>query len=375
MKIVIVNCFDTYENRVKMLCKYFSNKKNETIVLTSDFQHIKKTYVEKMNDEYKYIHTKAYYKNISIARIISHYRFAKEAINVIKKMEPDLLWVLVPPNFLCYQVSKYKKKKNKTKIIFDFIDIWPETMPISKFRNNIFYTMWKNLRSKNMKYADVIVTECDYFKEALRETFDENKMNTMYLAREMDEYIPISDLKNDRIEICYLGSINNIIDIPLITEILKKIRYKVVFHIIGNGEKKDELVDSVKKAGALVVDHGELYQKDDKRMIFQKCHFGMNIMKKNVFVGLTMKSIDYLESGVPMINNIPGDTKKLIHDYGIGINVDESILNKPYIEIDSKFFENEVRKTARSVYETLFSTESCQRVLETIMTEVNENIA
>ena len=43
-------------------------------------------------------------------------------------------------------------------------------------------------------------------------------------------------------------------------------------------------------------------------------------MKKSVCVGLTMKSIDYFEFGLPIINNIKGDTWNAVEEYGIGIN-------------------------------------------------------
>lgn len=43
-------------------------------------------------------------------------------------------------------------------------------------------------------------------------------------------------------------------------------------------------------------------------------------MKQAVQVGLTIKSIDYLAYGVPLINNLKGDTRKLIEKYKIGIN-------------------------------------------------------
>ena len=37
-------------------------------------------------------------------------------------------------------------------------------------------------------------------------------------------------------------------------------------------------------------------------------------MKQEVFVGLTMKSIDYFEAGLPIINNIHGDTWNIVKD-------------------------------------------------------------
>jgi hypothetical protein len=48
-------------------------------------------------------------------------------------------------------------------------------------------------------------------------------------------------------------------------------------------------------------------------------------MKDSVCVGLTMKSIDYFQHGLPIINNIPADTTEIVEKYGVGLNVKENI--------------------------------------------------
>ena len=41
MKVVIVNCFETYENRVELLKTYFENTGNTVTVYTADYCHFK----------------------------------------------------------------------------------------------------------------------------------------------------------------------------------------------------------------------------------------------------------------------------------------------------------------------------------------------
>lgn len=43
-------------------------------------------------------------------------------------------------------------------------------------------------------------------------------------------------------------------------------------------------------------------------------------MKDSVCVGLTMKSIDYFQHGLPIINNIKADTTELVEEYKVGFN-------------------------------------------------------
>ena len=58
-----------------------------------------------------------------------------------------------------------------------------------------------------------------------------------------------------------------------------------------------------------------------------------------------MKSLDYFEAGLPIINNIHGDTWKLIDEYGVGINYNNGILKINDIE----------RGNVRNFYERYFS--------------------
>ena len=62
---------------------------------------------------------------------------------------------------------------------------------------------------------------------------------------------------------------------------------------------------------------------EKKKEIFSKCHAGLNLYKNDLYIGLTVKSIDYFNFGLPVINNIIGDTSEFVSRYNVGINVDE----------------------------------------------------
>lgn len=363
-KVCIVNCFDTYEHRVDLLYNYFKKNNYDVKVYTSNYRHIEKVYRTDKKDGYIFMNAKAYKKNMSPARLISHSKLSKDITKKIIGEKPDLLWALVPPNSFVKDLAKYKIQNSNIKLIFDLIDMWPETMPISKFKNLPPFTFWRNLRNKYLKYADYIVTECDLYKTILPKDILDNKIQTIYLAREIKEIKSNLKLPQDKIALCYLGSINNIIDIPEIKRIvinLRKIK-PVELHIIGDGEKREELISECKNAGAEVIFHGKIYNSDEKQKIFDSCHYGLNIMKKSVFVGLTMKSMDYFEAGIPIINNIKGDTWDFVDNKKIGINIlngmDYSIFNR---------YEKEVRRTVREFYEESFSVEKFENNLNTFI--------
>ena len=354
MKVVIINCFDTYEDRVELVHEFFKENNHDVTVIQSDFRHFKKIYREESKENFIFVKSKPYYKNLSAARLFSHYIYARDAFKIVEYLKPDLLYTFIPPNSLATFAAKYKQKNKKVKLILDLIDLWPETIPIGKAKNYPPFTLWGAMRDKSLKYADFVITECDLYQTVLRKALKGVKTETVYLAKKNIEVVSSPNLSIDEVHLAYLGSINNIIDIPKIIKIIQSIREvkPVTLHIIGDGESKEELINSAKLVGASVEWHGKVYDPQAKQDIFDRCHFGLNIMKESVCVGLTMKSIDYFQHGLPIINNIPADTTKIIENYDMGVNVNGK-LNSDIIKKISEY--NDKRYLGSQLNNILFS--------------------
>lgn len=361
--VCIINCFDTYEDRVDLLHDYFKSIGAEVRVITSNYRHFEKCIRIDEKDDFEFVEAIPYYKNLSINRLKSHVVLSKSIFKMIQNEDYDLLWVLVPPNSFVKEAAKYKKIHDGTELIFDLIDLWPETMPISRFKSLPPFQYWKGLRDRYLDCADQIVTECNLYHEKLPKKIDRSKVHTIYLARDVKKFNPELNLPVDKVSLCYLGSINNIIDISTIVEVIRKIEQHipVEIHIIGDGEKRENLISSCKEAGAEVVYHGIIYDVQEKQKIFNSCHFGLNIMKESVFVGLTMKSMDYFEAGLPIINNIHGDTWEYIEKYDLGINYcGDTTINLKQID---KFERGRVR----CFFEMTLSIESFRKKMGSII--------
>lgn len=178
-------------------------------------------------------------------------------------------------------------------------------------------------------------TECDLYQKRLSKFLSPQNATTLYLFREITdegnvlEYIS-EKRKNmtNKISLCYLGSINHLIDIDQICEIISRIsslNKSVEFRVIGKGESKDVLLKSAEKAGADVKYYGAIYDRGEKLKILGMCDYGFNIMKDDVAVGLTVKSVDYFSMGIPIINNIKGDTWNFVDSERIGFNYKRGI--------------------------------------------------
>ena len=368
MKAVLVNCFDTYEDRVDLVHEFFKEQGYDVTVIQSDFRHFKKVHREEPKEEFVFVKSKPYYKNLSVSRLSSHYKYGADAFKIVEELKPDLLYTFVPPNSLAKFAASYKQRHKEVKLILDLIDLWPETMPIGKAKKFPPFTFWGAMRDKSLKYADLVITECDLYQSVLCDALKGVKTETVYLAKRGIDVVSNPQLSEDELHLSYLGSINNIIDIPKIKEIIETIKkYKhVTLHIIGDGESKQELIDAARAGGATVEYHGKIYDPQKKQDIFDKCHFGLNIMKDSVCVGLTMKSIDYFQHGLPIINNIPADTAEIVEKYGVGVNILENAYNenqKLFLNIERNLKN---RLKASELFQSKFSTDAFIKKMEDV---------
>ena len=363
MKAVIVSSSYSYLERVELLEEYYRKKGYETTVLLTDFIHANKSYVKEERKGYIFVNTRAYRKNISVERLYSHWKFAKDVAKQLEKMEIDLLYVLLPANSLAKIAREYKEHHPKVRLYFDIIDLWPETMPISRFKSAYPFQIWRKLRDNNLENADRVYCECNLFQKVLKREND-SRFQTLYWIKTDGAVNSLPKLSENEIHLCYLGSINNVIDISYIVKICEELKLfkKVVLHIIGDGEKREELLHKTRETGAEVIYHGLVYDIKEKQVIFDRCHFGLNIMKPSVCVGLTMKSVDYFQAGLPIINNIEGGTAQLIDIRRIGFNGYHTLLNRISELKEQDFLA--MRERVRNLYFEQFTKEAFVKRLD-----------
>lgn len=323
--ICIVSCFDNYQARTQFIEKYYMVRQFEVIHLIADFSHSYKKYIEPPRENVELVHVQGYEKNLSLQRINSHRLFSKRIYKRLIELKPDIVYCQIPPNSVTKQMVKYKKKYPTTTLVFDLFDLWPESLTPKKGKLmlKIPFCIWRNIRDCYINYADCIFTECKMYQNILHGILDANKTATLYVGKKETglDLQPVADM--EEIRLCYIGSINHIIDIEVICNIIKEIvKYKkVTLHIIGDGEAKNIFIKKAQDAGAEICEYGIIYEEVKKYKIMSQCHFGLNIMKDSVCVGLTLKSLCYFEAGLPILNNIKEDTYELVNKYSAGINV------------------------------------------------------
>ena len=363
--------------RLKLVKDVIKNEYDVEMYI-SDFDHNKKCTISTKEPDCNYIHISPYKKNLSLKRILSLLSFGRKIASELKKNEPDLIYLILPPNNVVKRCNQYVKKKHSTRIVLDIYDLWPESLPVKKVSNTLPIKIWKNWRNNYIKTADQVFTECELYQDELRRQGLDQEYRTLYLCKEQNEQVRMdveTHINSDKADINdkeiirfgYLGSINHIIDIDEICRIVSSLIYtgtRVSVDIIGAGESLNDFVSALEEAGAEVNYHGAIYDEVEKYECFREVDFGLNMMKTTVKVGLTTKSIDYLSMGIPLLNNIKHDTWNMIENEGIGINVKKTNDGMNIVKELRRTNINQMRVRTLKAYDKHFTPNSFKETVE-----------
>lgn len=373
MKIVIITNSSSYEPRVDLAAAFFQKKGHQVTRIKSDFVHREKVKRKTKEEGTIYIDTLPYKRNLSFGRLYSHYNFAKKVYKILNRQVYDLIYVFIPANALLKYTAIYKINNPGTKLVTDVIDLWPESLPFRYLKKVWPITLWAALRDDNLWRSDYVILECGLYQSVLKEYLKKVKHSVVYWPKSYSAEC-LDFVENEKeINICYLGSINNIIDIKFIINLLKELnkQKKTVLHIIGDGENREKFIMQLNASGIPNIYYGSIYDEYAKMKILSTCDYGLNIMKSSVCVGVSMKSVDYMHAGLPIINNIKGDTWDLIESHSLGINCNiKSLSDFAKVIIGRRMDMKEQRSSIRRFYSDVFSEEAYNRRMEECLKEI-----
>ncbi|EME3517105.1 glycosyltransferase [Enterococcus faecium] len=376
-RAVIISFYRWWYSRQVYFANWLNSNGYDVDYYTADFDHISKEYNmgEKLPDIGHYIHVPAYKKNISINRIISNMVFAKKILNKLKKNKPDVVICLIPSNFLGVAIKSYRKINPKATIIIDVLDMWPESLPITKQRVILkpIMSVWKKMRTRALLSSDGIIYECNLFKNEIEESINLKNSDVLYLQKGKRKYNVERKLLNE-INFAYVGSINSIIDIDRMIDLLDKVNRKknINLVIIGCGDHEQYFISLAKEKKINVKFYGPIFDDDLKHQILSRCHFGLNVMKNTLKIGLTTKSMDYLCEGLPLINSVGSDTMELVKYYNAGLNLnelgDDNCIEK-LCNMNNYEYEN-LMDGAKKMFDNNFSAEIYEKNVDNILKKI-----
>jgi hypothetical protein len=350
-KIVFINLYGlSKEFRTELLSNFFSDHNYKPIHIISNFNHHSK----KFDNSYTYSRIKVkvprYSKNISLKRMYSHLLFSLKAFFIIIRIRPTIVYLKIPSNTILFLIHPLKFLM-KFKTIVDVFDLWPESLPESIIKRILLLINFplNFIRKIYLNNSNLVFLECEYYQSFLKI----HKFIVYYpvkpkyknnLSSYNDSYNPI--------KFCFLGGINSIINIPFILNFFEYLNYE--FHIVGDGNKRRYFLESLKKYNIEFTFHGIIFEEFKLSNILMSCHYGINLINENLAIGLTLKSVDYLRYGIPIINNVPGDSYKLIEEYYCGFNIISSDYRLQFFRNFSKSEHKIQKNNALRLYTNLF---------------------
>lgn len=362
MKCIIVNCFPSdYELRTAPIIEYFIEKEYQVLSYTSNFDHYNKAQIQLHNGQIQ-IKVPPYRRNVSFFRLWSHFLFSYKIWGKLKREKPDIIYVNVPPNSLVFFVGLYCMKNKAVKWIMDVCDLWPESLPLTEKQSRFVkfpLQLWKKLRNAYLERVNLLMLECNMYKPYFTPYISREKIEVFYMCQKSNRPIVRRKGTDRNVSFCYIGTINRLIDLSLTEKFLRSLSGKmnVEVHVIGEGEKKDEYLKLLKNCCQKLNYYGIIFDEEEKRKILRKSDWGLNLVKDGLKIGLTTKSIEYLRAGLPLVNSVQGDTRKLLSDYQAGINIDRKHIEKS-AELFVKSSREQMSDNARTLFEKEFSTDA-----------------
>lgn len=344
MNIVIIANFTRRldgerEGRFSYLMEALADRGHAIELITTDFYHsTKKKRPVPKQELYKtkitLCHEPGYKKNVSVARLYSHWVWGENVFKYLKSIEkPDVVYCAIPSITAAKLAAKYCQQ-NGVKYVTDVQDLWPEAFCMS-IHNKLLQKLFLPMEcSVNKAYAasDLAVAVSDTY---VNRTLAVNKKNakgvSVFLGNngalfesEKGEYNVVRN--GDELLLCYIGGLKDSYDIPCVIDAMalveanKEFEQKVRFVVIGDGPFRPRFEQYAKeKQINCTFLGGKPYT--EMASLLCSCDMCINPIVKGSAASIINKVGDYALSGLPVINTQESpEYRTLIQNYQCGIN-------------------------------------------------------
>ena len=350
-------------SRFPYIINLIDKEKYDVELVTSSFSHGEKRQRENksndMNLDYKItlIDEPGYKKNVSLKRFYSHYVFAKNVEKHLGEIEkPDIIYCAVPSLDVAKVAAKFAEN-NDIKFVIDIQDLWPEAFKmvfnIPVLSDIIFYPMKKTANYIYSKANSIVAVSKTYANRAavVNKKFD--KKLPVFLGTDLETFDNAKKVHeivwdDDVVRLAYIGTLGHSYDIKCIIDAIKILNQKglknILFIVMGDGPLKESFEAYSKENNVNCEFTGRLaYEEMIGRLC--ACDIAINSITKGAAQSIINKVGDYAASGLPVVNNQESkEYRKLVEDYQIGFNVENSNPQEMAEKIELLYKDKELRK-------------------------------
>lgn len=364
---------------------FLSEKKLKILVISPNRLYLtpekKLKNFEKINDNLDILRLRVpkLDKNKGFQKILLFYLFSKKIKKILKKTDYKIAFSLIPPFFTAYNALKISDKK-KSKFLFLVHDLHPDTLvrikkaspknPVVKLLKKQTYYLLKNS-------TKIIVIGRDQ-KEYISKNYNIESNKIEYIpnwSKDLYHKLKINkDIKTkyykEGFNILYAGNIGEA-QIPqlerfvLLMKKLEKLDDNINFIIVGNGRKKNRLLDLKRKNkinNIYFYDYVYNFKDYQNIMLYADCYF-LSLRKESKGMAVPSKTYYYLSGGKPLISDIPigSEIDISLKESSFGFNInnlsDDEAINKILKLKNDKNYYSLLSKNSRKAYENKYTLE------------------
>lgn len=353
MTVWIVNPFDNLPlegfrpQRYWLMAEAFVEAGHNVVYWTSDFNHTTKQkrvvirdsdFVFREGDftnhesrttnhgsrfSVRFIPTRPYFRNVSLARIRSHRKLASNwLVGVVnEEKKPDIIIASLPPIRLPLFAKAYADSVG-AKFVVDIMDDWPGTFYrlLPRWLRWLGPLLFSGSR-RNVRYlyanADLVTGVADRYAE-LALSAGAKRYRRFYHGIKVENSATSHSTLHAPRSILYLGNLGRTYDLRTAIEAVA-LNPQLTLDIAGKGEQEDSLKAFAAEKGVSdrVRFHGYL-DEDGLAALASKCAYGLIPMSDESCVGVPYKLADYARFGLFMLSSLRGESAALLEKHHCG---------------------------------------------------------
>lgn len=309
--------------RYWLMAEAFLAAGHQVVYFTTDFNHGTKAKraltkaIDKESLELRLVPVPAYRRNVSLARVFSHFVYARRleraALEAAAVHRPDLV-ISATPTLGAATVMSGLARRFGAKMVVDIQDAWPETFyrllprSLAGLGRILLVPMHRAAR-RLYRGADFVTGVSERYRAiAGRADYHLAYHGIGVEPRSSSAIRPASD----SCRLLYLGNLGSGYDLETVIEAVA-LSPALSLDIAGRGPKEASLKTLVRerRLESRVRFHGYLQEADLVRLA-ASCAVGVIPMRDDSWVALPYKLGDYLAAGLKVVSSLHGECGELI---------------------------------------------------------------
>ncbi len=326
----------------------------------------------------------------ALRRFLNYLSFsASSSTELFRNEDYDVVLASSPPIFV-FAIGLLAKKLKKSPLVVDIRDVWPGVLvDTGSLKFGPAISILEALEGRAYKSASKIATVNEETKDLILRNnsfLDSKKLDVVFNGVDVESFDKLVEKKakfsvnknSNEIMFAYLGTIGeqqSILTFGQAIKLVSKRAPDIRFIIIGDGSKKESLVDALKDLKNVQIEGSMKYE--EVLPILKNIDVGLVLVRKSRYLDNTypVKSFDYMAAGKPILVSGSLAMKSLIdkEKFGFWVPAEEpEALASKIVEISKMPKETleEMGNRGRKLVEGQFNREKQAQKLEKILKEI-----